>query len=149
MKTLIKSFPGKGQSASSLISEMKIIKDNDASWRNGKVFGYIYYPGDEEARVLDEAYRMFSYENALNPSLFMSLKKFENETVAMVADLLNGGPDVAGSLTSGGSESILMAVKTFRDKARHDHPRIENPEIVIPESAHPAFDKAAHYLNVK
>lgn len=149
MKTLIKSFPGKGQSASSLISEMKIIKDNDASWRNGKVFGYIYYPGDEEARVLDEAYRMFRYENALNPSLFMSLKKFENETVAMVADLLNGGPDVAGSLTSGGSESILMAVKTFRDKARHDHPRIENPEIIIPESAHPAFDKAAHYLNVK
>jgi glutamate/tyrosine decarboxylase-like PLP-dependent enzyme len=67
----------------------------------------------------------------------------------MVTNLLNGGPDAAGSLTSGGTESILMTVKTARDKARADHPEITSPVIVIPESAHPAFRKAAHYLSVK
>jgi sphinganine-1-phosphate aldolase len=143
------SFPEKGQAASDLISEMKTIKSKDTSWRDGKMFGYIYYPGKEVAKVIEEAYQMFSSENALNPSLFISLKKFENEIVAMVADLFNAGPEAAGSLTAGGTESVLMAVKTARDKARKDHPAITEPEILIPESAHPAFEKAAHYLNVK
>lgn len=84
------------------------------------MFGYIYYPGDEAAHVAEEAHHLFSTENALNPSPFTSLRLFENETVQMMADLLNGGPDAAGSLTSGGTESILMAVKTARDKARAD-----------------------------
>jgi glutamate/tyrosine decarboxylase-like PLP-dependent enzyme len=143
------SFPEKGLDASTLIPEMQMIKSSDASWRNGKMFGYIYYPGDEAARVVEEAFQMFSSENALNPSLFGSLKKFENETVQMVAGLLNAGQNAAGSLTSGGTESILMTVKTARDKARADHPGITSPVILIPESAHPAFQKAAHYLNVK
>jgi sphinganine-1-phosphate aldolase len=149
MKTIRKSLPEKGLAASDLISEMKTAKSADASWRNGKMFGYIYHPGDEEARVLEETYAMFCCENALNPSLFSSLRKFENETVAIVADLLHAPSDAAASLTSCGTESILMTVKTARDKARADHPRIVKPEILLPESAHPAFMKAAHYFDVK
>jgi Glutamate decarboxylase and related PLP-dependent proteins len=149
MKTIRKSFPEKGIDASLLLPEMQMIKSKDTAWRNGKVFGYIYYPGDEAARVTEEAYRLFCSENALNPSLFISLKKFETETVQMITDLLHGGPDAAGILTTGGTESILMTMKTARDKARNDHPEIQYPEVIAPESVHPAFDKAAHYLNIK
>jgi sphinganine-1-phosphate aldolase len=149
MKAKSISFPDKGIDSSSLIEEMKAVKSADAEWRNGRVFGYIYHPGDDDARLAEEAYQMFFYENALNPSLFNSLKKFENETVAMVASLLNGTADTVGNLTSGGTESILLAVKTARDKARADRPAIRGPEILVPESIHPAFEKAAHYVNVK
>lgn len=149
MKTIRKSFPEKGLEASVLLPEMQMIKSKDAVWRNGRMFGYIYYPEDETARVAEEAFRLFSSENALNPSLFTSLKKFENETVQMMTDLLHGGSDAAGSFTSGGTESILMALKTARDKARADHPEIKAPEVVLPISAHPAFDKAAHYLDIR
>jgi sphinganine-1-phosphate aldolase len=149
MKATEKLFPETGQDATSLLSEMKAVKEKDASWKNGKMLGYIYYPGEETAKVLQEVYQIFSCDNALNPSLFTSLKKFENESVAMVAGLLNAGPEAAGNLTTGGTESIMMAVKTFRDKARHDHPEILEPEILMPASTHPAFDKAAHFLDVK
>jgi sphinganine-1-phosphate aldolase len=142
-------FPEHGQEAASLLSEIRAIKEEDAAWKSGRMLGYIYYPGDETAEVIQEVYQMFSSVNALNPSLFTSLLRFENETVAMVAELLNAGHDAAGNLTSGGTESILMAVKTFRDKARADHPEILKPEILVPASTHPAFDKAAHFLNVK
>jgi glutamate/tyrosine decarboxylase-like PLP-dependent enzyme len=149
MKNIRMSFPEKGTGASVLLSEMKAIKTKDVAWRDGRMFGYIFYPGDDAARAVEEAYRMFCCENALNPSLFVSLKKFENETVQMMTDLLNGGPDASGSLTSGGTESILMALKTARDKARVDHPEIKCPEVVLPESTHPAFNKAAHYFDIK
>ena len=148
MKTSRKSIPESGFTASQLIPEMQKIKSADASWEEGRMFGYVYYPGDESARIGEEAYRMFGTENALNPSLFTSLKKFENEIVQMVTVLLNGGAEAAGSFTSGGTESILLAVKTARDKARADHPGIVHPGIIVPESAHPAFQKAAHYLGV-
>lgn len=149
MKYSRKQFPEKGTDGSGLISEMRSIKAKDASWLKGKMFGYIYYPGDRTAQVVQEAYQLFTSENALNPSLFISLKKFESEAVQMMADLLHASPEAAGSFTTGGTESILLAVKTARDKARADHPEIINPEVLVPESAHPAFDKAAHYLNVK
>lgn len=149
MKKNIRSFPEKRQDRTSLLAEMKSSKESDSSWRNGKMFGYVFYPGDEEAEVLEEVHKLFSSDNALNSSLFGSLRKFENETVAMVANLLNAGPEAAGNLTSGGTESILMTVKTAREYARKYHPEIAHPQIVIPESAHPAFDKAAYYLDIK
>lgn len=113
------------------------------------MFGYVYYPGDEVAGVAEEAYNIFRTENALNPSLFSSLKKFENEIVQMMISLFHGGPEAAGTFTSGGTESILMAVKSARDWAHANRPGIVSPEIVLPASVHPAFHKAAHYLGVK
>ena len=67
----------------------------------------------------------------------------------MLTGLLHGGPECSRHFHHGGTESIFLAVKTARDKARADHPEITVPGIVVPESAHPAFQKAAHYLNVK
>ncbi len=149
MKAKSISFPAEGIDTSSLLEDLKAIKSADTEWRNGRVFGYIYHPGDEDAKLIEKAYLMFFYENALNPSLFNSLKKFENETVAMVANLLNGTSATVGNLTSGGTESILLAVKTARDKARAEKPAIRAPEVLVPMSIHPAFEKAAHYVNVK
>lgn len=149
MKSIRKPFPEKGVQASSLLDEMKELKNKDVPWRKGKMFGYIYYPTEKSAHVVEEAYRMFTAENALNPSLFYSLRKFESEVVQMMSDLLHAGPEAAGCLTTGGTESILMAVKTARDLSRVKRPSVRHPEIIIPVSAHPAFDKAAHYLDLK
>ena len=149
MKEVRKSFPDKGIPAKELISEMQEIKSKDASWEEGRIFGYVFYPGEETAAVAEKAYLLFGSENALNSSLFKSIKLFEKEIVRIVTGLLHGGPEAAGTFTSGGTESIFLAVKTARDKARAEHPEIKAPSIVVPESAHPAFLKAAHYLNVE
>ncbi len=88
----------------------------------------------EELRKKDAVVQMFfhafMHDNALNPMVFPSLRQFEVETVAMVANMLNGDGGVVGSVTSGGTESILMAVKTYRDRARSLFPSIKRPEIV-------------------
>jgi len=79
-------FPGTGISGDEVISKLKSLKMNDTPWRNGRMFGYVYHPGDRESKVIEQAYHMFCNENALNLSLFSSLRQLENETVAMVAD---------------------------------------------------------------
>ena len=75
-------------------------------------------------------YRAFMHENALNPLVFPSLRRFETEIVAMVAHMLHGDGGVVGNVTSGGTESILMSVKTYRDRARALYPHIREPEMV-------------------
>lgn len=77
-------------------------------------------------------FHAFMHENALSPMVFPSLCRFETEIVAMVADMLHGDGAVVGSVTSGGTESILMAVKTYRDRARALFPQITQPEMVSP-----------------
>lgn len=142
-------LPAAGIGADAVISRLRELKAADAPWRNGRMFGYIYHPGDREAKVIEQAYHMFCHENALNPSLFSSLRQLENETVAMVADILHAGDDYAGNITTGGSESILLAVKTGRDHAKKHRPEICEPEMVAPVTIHPAFSKAAAMTGVK
>ena len=115
-------LPAAGIGVDAVISRLRELKAADAPWRNGRMFGYIYHPGDREAKVIEQAYHMFCNDNALNPSLFSSLRQLENETVAMVARLLHAGDDYAGNITTGGSESILLAVKTGRDHAKKHRP---------------------------
>ncbi|OGO36741.1 MAG: sphingosine-1-phosphate lyase, partial [Chloroflexi bacterium RBG_16_57_11] len=104
---------------------------------------------DEVSGILQEAYNMFFSENGLNPMAFPSLRKFETEVVAMTASLLGGDEQVTGAMTSGGTDSILMAVLAAREWGRLHRPHVTEPEMVLPASAHPAFDKAAHYFGVK
>ena len=80
---------------------------------------------------------------------FQSLKRFESEVVQMTCSMLNGPDTAVGTMTSGGTESILMAVKAYRDRARKKKPWILRPEMVIPSTLHVAFYKAAHYFNIK
>lgn len=148
MKEVRKSIPEAGIPSPDLIAEMQDIKSSDASWQEGRMFGYVFHPGEETAGVAARAHQLFGSENALNQSLFKSLKQFENDIVSIVTGLLHGSPETAGTFTSGGTESIFLSIKTARDKARAEHPEITAPVIVVPESVHPAFQKAAHYLDV-
>lgn len=141
-------FPARGLDGDDIISQLKKLKSNDASWRNGRMFGYVYHPGAREAKTIEQAYQLFFADNALNPSLFASLKTLENETVAMVAELLHATEECAGNMTTGGSESILVAVKTARDWAKRHRPFIKDPEIIAPVTIHPAFSKAADMVGV-
>ncbi|MDR3344605.1 MAG: aminotransferase class V-fold PLP-dependent enzyme, partial [Oscillospiraceae bacterium] len=114
-----------------------------------KTWSLVYYAGEEITNFTEEVYRRFFHTNGLNPFVFQSLKRLETETLSMVADLFHGDDNTVGSLTSGGSESILMAVKTYRDEAREKKPHITQPEAVVPVSVHAAFEKAAHYFGIK
>jgi glutamate/tyrosine decarboxylase-like PLP-dependent enzyme len=112
------------------------------------VAGAQYPAGDDVLEVAKEAYVEFFSTNALLPSLFPSLAKFERDVISMTAHLLHG-QEAVGSITSGGTESILMGVKSARDRSRVHHPRIRTPQMVVPVSAHPAFWKAAHYFGLE
>ena len=145
----VKKLSQKGISKKELLDVMQAARVNDANWKEGRTFSLVYYAGEELSNVAKEAYNLFFHENALNPMAFQSLRKFETEVVSMTSDLLHGNELVVGSLTSGGSESILMAVKAYRDFARKMKPHIKEPEMLIPMTAHAAFEKAAHYFGVK
>ncbi|MHB8919036.1 MAG: pyridoxal phosphate-dependent decarboxylase family protein, partial [Desulfocucumaceae bacterium] len=142
-------LPARGTPGDKLLKDMSDIRSQDANWKDGRTWSLVYYAGEEIYQFLKEAYTMFFSENGLNVGAFPSLRKFESEVVAMTADMLGGGPEVAGSMTSCGTESILMAIKTYRDMARAEQPEITAPELLMPETAHPAFEKAAHYFDVK
>lgn len=142
-------FPEHGAAREDVFAEMEDVRSGDVDWRRGRLGLYVHFGGDDVLDVAKEAYRRFFSENALGPRAFPSLKKFEDDIVAWTADLLHGGPNATGVVTSGGTESIFLAVKTARDHARAEHPGVTEPEIVAPVSAHPAFDKAAHYLCMK
>ncbi len=142
-------LPAKGGKKHEILGKMEAVREGDARWKEGRTFSLVFYPGDEILSLLKDAYTMFFSENGLNPTAFPSLKKFETEVVAMTANVLGGDSKVVGNMTSGGTESILMAVKTARQWARANKPEITTPELVVPATAHPAFDKAAHYFDVK
>jgi glutamate/tyrosine decarboxylase-like PLP-dependent enzyme len=109
--------------------------------------GVNYFVSDELVDVAKDAYLEFFSTNVLYRGHFPGLARFEDEIIDFAADLFNG-PAATGSVTSGGSESILMAIKSARDRARVTHPEIDSPEMVVPVSAHPAFWKGANYFGL-
>jgi glutamate/tyrosine decarboxylase-like PLP-dependent enzyme len=143
-----KFLPTRGLGEDEILEAMREAATQDVRWREGRVFSLVFDPGEELLAFGKKAYTAFFSENGLNPSAFPSLRRFEIEVVSMVASLLGGDAEVVGNMTSGGTESILMAVKTARDRGRDKNPRDTRPEMILPVSAHPAFDKAAHYFGV-
>jgi len=142
-------IPRHGLSKEEVFTALQSFKVYDMDWKSGKVWAYVYNPGEETRQVMTEAYNMFLTENCLDPSVFPSMLKLETDIVRMVANLLRGDEGVVGHVTSGGTESIMLAVKTARDKARAERPDITTPEMVLPKTAHAAFHKAAHFLGLK
>ncbi|XP_008809535.2 sphingosine-1-phosphate lyase [Phoenix dactylifera] len=138
-----------------VIQELEDTKSKDVTWQ-GKCSGTVYIGGTElegHFALTNEAYSMFSHTNPLHQDVFQSVARFEGEVVAMTAALLGSkektsGGQICGNMTSGGTESILLAVKTSRDYMRAKK-GITKPEMIIPESAHSAYDKAAQYFNIK
>lgn len=141
-------IPELGLSKEQVLGTLQAFKSHDMDWKAGKVWCYVYNPGENPAEVTKEAYMSFLTENGLDPTVFPSTLKLEMDVVRMVATLLHGDGDVVGHLTTGGTESIMLAVKTARDRARALQPEITRPEMVLPKTAHASFHKAAHYLGV-
>lgn len=142
-------FDEKGISGDVLTGSLSAHKMHDVRWVQGKIFGFVYHPGEESARV-SEAYRAaFQYESTLNPAAFPSLRKFEKEVLGMAGELMHGGRHVTGSVSTGGTESIFLALSVAREQARERYGDSVQAEVILPESAHPAFIKGCHYLSLK
>lgn len=141
-------FPEQGLATDAVFAEMEAARLHDVDWKRGRVGLYVHYAGEDVLAVAKEAYQRFFSENALGPKAFPSLKKFEEEVVGWTLDLLHAPASATGVVSSGGTESIFLALATARDRARSERPGVTSPQIVIPWSAHPAFDKAAHYLGL-
>jgi sphinganine-1-phosphate aldolase len=120
----------------------------DADWRGGRVPMFVHYAGEDVLEVAKQAYLMYFSENGLGMRAFGSLERFESDVVSMAISLMHGNDIARGTMTTGGTESIFLAVKAARDQARKRRPTFGTPQIVMPCSAHPAFDKAAHFMGL-
>ena len=141
-------FPKNSSTKKELLNSIEKYRNKDIDWRKGKAFCLVYYPGDERSKLIKSIYDEFYADNALNPSATPTLTRMEGEVVSMCTDLFHGDNQVRGNITSGGTESILLAVKTARDWARQNKAHISKPEVIIPSSAHPAFIKAFKYFSL-
>jgi len=123
----------------------------ERTWREGYASGAVYHGDPAHVAFLNGIYAAQSQSNPLHPDLWPSATKFEAEIVAMTASMLGAGQapgtPVVGTVSSGGTESILLAMKTYRDFAR-ERRGIAAPEIVAPVTAHAAFDKAARFFGM-
>jgi glutamate/tyrosine decarboxylase-like PLP-dependent enzyme len=129
---------------------MESLRCDDAPWHSGRSFKPAYFAGDDVLDVAHEAFGMYIDENALySRTSYPSLHRYEVEVVDMLLDLLHAPDRAGGSTTSGGTETNVMAVKTARDWAREHKPVATAPEMIVPRTAHPSFDKAAHLLGVR
>jgi len=141
-------LPETGMSQEEIFGYFKELKSGDLDWRDGRIMGYIYAPDEHVLDLARAAYMHFLIENPLDPTVFPSLLKLENDIVGIALDHLNAPETAAGNFTSGGTESILLAVKAARELARRER-GIETPAMIMPVTAHAAFHKAAEYFDVE
>ncbi len=131
------------------ILEMNTMEED--KWKDGYVSGAVYHGNQEHIEFLNKVYAITSQSNPLHSDLWPSASKFEAEIVEMTASMLSSKKTddlICGTVTSGGTESILLAMKTYRDFARVKR-NIKKPELIVPVTAHAAFDKACQYFNIK
>jgi sphinganine-1-phosphate aldolase len=129
-----------------VLARLAVMRRGDVPIHGGRTLAYVYDSGLADVdQVGRDAVAAFAGSNGLDPTAFPSLLQMENDLVAFAARLLDAPDTVVGSVTSGGTESVLLAVQTARDA----HPEVTSPTMVIPSSAHSAFHKAAHYFGVR
>ena len=142
-------LPDRGREWEDIRADLEERGSGDADWRQGKTAVYVFNAGPEIAAVQKEAYSLYMSENGLGPLAFPSLARMEREVIEMALSILNGPDGAAGAITSGGTDSITMAIKAARDFARATKGHTGQGNIVLPRSAHPAFDKAAHLMDLE
>ncbi len=151
------ALPEKGRKRAELLQELKTIAaEEDAYWQTGKVSGTYYHGGKDHYAFLNRVFALFSHVNLLQRDVCPSGTKFESEIISMTARMLhadaaralNPQDEVCGSITSGGTESIILPILAYRDRARAEK-GITAPEMVVPDTIHPAFSKGSHYFGVK
>ena len=143
------SLPDEGTSWTDLEARLVDLGRNDIDWRNQKTAVYVFHAGDDVLRVAKDAYALYQSENALGPAAFPSLKRMEDEVVSIGLDLMHAPEGATGNMTSGGTESIMLATKSCRDAAAARGVDVQRANVVVPHTAHLAFDKAAHWLSLE
>lgn len=141
------TIPKKSMTNEQTLSFLKEMRGGEVAYRECKAIGGIYEDDQHHFDLLNQVYALYSDSNALYPMIFPALRKMECEILRMTANLLHGDSNVVGSLNSGGSESIMVAMKGYRDRSLKMY-GITKPEVLICDSTHPAFVKAGHYLNI-
>ncbi|KAG5266963.1 hypothetical protein AALO_G00238260 [Alosa alosa] len=146
--TYTKRLPPQGLTQEQVLQRIQEYQTlNEVDWTSGKVSGAVYWGDETLTKLLVQVYGDFAWSNPLHPDIFPGVRKMEAEVVRMTCELFHGGPETCGTVTSGGTESILMACKAYRDMAYERG--VKHPEIIAPVSVHAAFDKAAHYFGMK
>jgi len=142
------TIPKTGRPAQQILAELHTLRKNDINWRSGRLFSYVYPAEPEAENLIKQAYTEYLSENGLDPTAFPSLMHMENEIMDFLRTMLQGDAETVGHLTTGGTESLLLSVKTARDRARAEK-GITEPEIILPYTVHSSFYKACSYFNVK
>ncbi|KAM3074306.1 Dihydrosphingosine phosphate lyase [Clarireedia jacksonii] len=143
------TLPKEGWSAEDVSKELEALANMDHTrWEDGFVSGAVYHGGDELIKLQTEAFGKFTVANPIHPDVFPGVRKMEAEVVAMVLAMFNAPSGAAGVSTSGGTDSILMACLSARQKAYHER-GVKEPEMILPETAHTAFRKAGEYFGIK
>ncbi len=141
-------FPKKGRPQEKVLRELKERGSEDIRWQEGRSFAYIYQADKQLDNFVRQAYLHYMKENPVNPGAFPGLKQMAREVVNMAGQLFHLPKGGSGTFTSGGSESIFLAVLAARNRFQKIKPE-KQAEIVLPSTAHPSFHKAAHYFGMK
>ncbi|OZM72423.1 aspartate aminotransferase family protein [Amycolatopsis antarctica] len=140
------ALPAEGQAVTEVLAELRGLRSADLPTHGGRTLAYVYDSGlDGVDALAAAAHALAASANALDPTAFPGLLRMENDLVGAAANLLGGTPATVGTVTSGGTESCLLAVLA----ARESRPDITDPSIVLPSTAHAAFHKAGHYFGVR
>jgi sphinganine-1-phosphate aldolase len=134
--TLLKSLQ-KGESLSK-----KFYKDG------AYMSGAVYIDDDEHWNFVSEVMRMFIVTNPLHIEEFAPVLQMEAEIIRIICNLYHGDENSVGIVTSGGTESIMLAMLAYREKGLAER-GITHPNIVCSETAHAAFDKAGFYFGIE
>jgi len=142
-------LPEQGENWERLQERLTALGRDDVDWRNKRSAVYVFHPGEDVLDVAKQAYALYQSENALGPAAFPSLKKMEADVIGIAHGLMHGPEGATGNMTSGGTESIMLATKSCRDAAAAKGIEVHGANLVVPRTAHLAFDKAAHYLGLE
>ncbi len=144
----------RGRPREEILAELRgLAAKEDTFWQTGKCSGTMYCGDMEHYAFLKETYGLFAHVNALQRDMCPSATRFEGEVIAMTLDLLHADAarpesEPAGAVTSGGTESILTALLVYREKYHHER-GMTVPQVILPETAHPAFRKGAHLFGME
>jgi sphinganine-1-phosphate aldolase len=145
------SIPAKGLSKAAVLKMGEKLKLTHSGFSEGRKWGGIYHTaGSEQTDVQAAMWSMFNSTNTLYPGTFPAVRKFEAEIIKMVADMCSPADldaPVVGLLSSGGTESILLAALSYREQGLARG--ITSPNIVCCETAHPAIHKACRYFGIE
>jgi sphinganine-1-phosphate aldolase len=146
---VLRELPPKGMAVPDVLSALQAWSVKETQWKDGKVSGTVYHGGSDISQLIVKSYEMYLLTNPLHVDVFPSVRKMEAEVVSMTANLFRGSGQLpVGTMTSGGTESIFLAMKSYRERGRKMR-GITRPNMVVPITAHAAFDKAAGLLGIE